>query len=269
MILLGQIGTGNWGIKLLNAMNRVATVKSCYGHQNRDLVPRNVKIVDDPGDIISDKELDGVIIASSPESHYALARKCLECGQNLFIEKPLCTDTKEAQVLFELSHAKEFKLLVGFVYLYSNEYERIKQASLGIDHIEAYFMKANDRHNIPCMLELGSHFVALALDFYGEDAASVALSGDDEDAVVDITFPSGSATIHASYKSESQRRDVLFMREKKLICSWNALRSSYKTDSPLVNECKHFIDCIQCDVKPRADALLGLKVAKLVEGMLP
>ena len=74
---LGHIGTGNWGIKLLNTMNRFAIVKSCYGHQNMNLIPNTVKRVGSIDDIINDK-LDGIVIATPPETHYKLAKKCLK-----------------------------------------------------------------------------------------------------------------------------------------------------------------------------------------------
>jgi predicted dehydrogenase len=269
MVLLGQIGTGSWGIKLLKTINSLATVKSCYGQQNKDSIPRNVKIVHDVDEIVLDEELDGILIASPPESHYELAKKCLERGHNLFIEKPMCTDANEAQVLVELARANKLKLMVGFVYLYSNEYDRLKRDLHGIDNIEAYFMKSKPKPHTPCMLDLGSHFVALALDFYGHVATAVALKGDSEDAVVDIRFSTGTARIHASYKSEHQRREVSFMRDRKTIYRWNVISADYNIDNPLMNECERFVDYLQNDVAPKTDALLGLEVTKLVGGMLP
>lgn len=269
MVLLGQIGTGSWGIKLLNTMNSLATVKSCYGQQNRDSIPRNVKIVHDIDEIILDEELDGILIASSPESHYELAKKSLERGHNLFIEKPMCTDANEAQVLVELAQANKLKLMVGFVYLYSNEYNRLKRDLQGIDNIEAYFMKSKTKFHTPCMLDLGSHFVALALDFFGHVPTAVELKGDSEDAVIDIGFLTETARIYASYKSEYQRRDVSFMRNKKTIYRWDVISMDNNIDNPLINECKQFVDYLQNDVEPKTGALLGLKVTKLIGGIIP
>jgi UDP-2-acetamido-3-amino-2,3-dideoxy-glucuronate N-acetyltransferase len=228
-----------------------------------------VKIVHDVDEIILDEELDGIVIASSPETHYGLARKCLECGHNLFVEKPMCTDINEAQILFELAQASKLKVMVGFVYLYSSEYSRIKQNSRETDLIEAHFMKTKSRHDIPCMINLGSHFVALSLDFYEQNPTTLSLEGDADDAVIDISFPDGKARIYASYRSESPQRDVLFIRERETICRWDINNIDYHTDNPLKNECKHFVDYLQNDVEPKTDALLGLKVAKLVGGVLP
>jgi hypothetical protein len=110
--------------------------------------------------------------------------------------------------------------------------------------------------------------VALALDFYGRTPKAVKLNGDHDDAVVDMNFGDKRAIVHASYKSES-RRDVTFMRDRRTIYRWNVMDMDLKTDNPLIEECKDFMKYLQYDVEPKASASLGMKVVKLVGGMLP
>jgi len=127
MLVLGHMGTGTWGIKVLQMMSRFATIKSCYGHQNINLIPNGVRVVKDVNEIIYDNTLNGIVITTPPETHYELARESLKAGHNIFVEKPMCLTVKEAQDLIDLAHVNELKIMVGFIYLYSNEYAKIKR----------------------------------------------------------------------------------------------------------------------------------------------
>lgn len=269
MVVLGHIGTGAWGIKLLQMMNKFATIKSCYGHQNRDLIPNRVRIVKDLDEIIYDNTLDGIVIATSPETHYELSKKCLKSGHNIFVEKPMCLTVKEAQDLIHLAHTNKLKIMVGFVYLYSNEYTKIKRNFHNINNIKAYFMQTEFKHPISALINLGSHFVALVLDFYNENPTNVKIEGNDDSAIISIGFGNKKAEVHASRISKSKRREVIFMKGKKVIYRWNILKMNYEIDNPLLNECRHFIKCLKTNSNPQTNGLMALKTTKLIMGELP
>jgi UDP-2-acetamido-3-amino-2,3-dideoxy-glucuronate N-acetyltransferase len=269
MVKLGHIGTGRWGIRLLQMMSRVASIKSCYGHQNRDSIPEGVRIVEDINDIVSDGNLDAVVIASPPETHYELGKKCLMANKNVFIEKPMCLSGKDARELVDLAAQRHLKLMVGFVYLYSNEYRAVKNNIANINNIRAYFLQTESKPGLSCLNNLGSHFIALALDLYGGNPVNVTINGDDNSAIMYINFVNGEAEIHASSKSGSQRRGVVFLHNEKILYDWNILRINFAVDDPLLNECRHFIDCIENNSMPQTDGLLGYKIIKLIMGELP
>jgi predicted dehydrogenase len=56
---------------------------------------------------------DAVHITTSPESHYDLARLCLESGASVYVEKPFTVNVGQAEVLLNLAEEKGLKLTVG------------------------------------------------------------------------------------------------------------------------------------------------------------
>jgi len=116
---------------------------------------------------------------------------------------------------------------------------------------------------------LGSHFFALALDFYKQNPTDVKIEGNDDDAIINIDFGNKKAKVHASRKSKSQKREVLFMEDEKIIYYWDTLKMNYEIDNPLMNECRHFINCLKTNSNPKTDGLLGLKTTKLILGESP
>jgi len=269
MVVLGHIGTGTWGIKLLQMMSRFAAIKSCYGHQNRDLVPKGVEIVNDVNDVIYDRTLDGIVIASPPETLYELAKKSLQSGHNIFVEKPMCLTAKEAQDLIDLTHINNLKIMVGFVYLYSNEYDRIRRNIRTVNNIRAYFMQTEFKHPTPCLINLGSHFVALALDLYNENPIATKIEGNDDDAVIGMNFSNKKADVYASRKAKSQKREIIFIEDEKILYEWDVLKINYEVDNPLLNECRHFVDCLKTNSTPKTNGLMGFKTIKLITGEAP
>ncbi len=268
MIALGHIGTGNWGITVMNMMSKFATIKRCYGHQNRDLMPKGVKI-SEINDIINDRSLDGIVIASPPETHYKLAKRCLKSGHNIFVEKPMSLTVKEGQELVDLARVNNLIIMVGFIYLYSDEYiSKIKKIR-NVNNIKSYFMQTEFRHLVPCLINLGSHFVALILDFYNENPIDVKVGGDDDDAFIVMDFGSKNGDVYASRKSKSKKREVIFMENEKILYNWDILKINHEVDNPLLNECRHFVECLKNNSEPNTNGLMGLKIMKLVSGELP
>jgi predicted dehydrogenase len=58
---------------------------------------------------------DAVSINTWPDTHAAYARKALEAGAHVFIEKPLADTVDEAQAIAKLARAKGLKLVIGYI----------------------------------------------------------------------------------------------------------------------------------------------------------
>src|SRR5207244_10211971 len=64
-------------------------------------------------DLLSDARPDVVHITTPPESHFDIARLCLEGGCHVYVEKPLTLHAEEAQILVALANERGLKLTVG------------------------------------------------------------------------------------------------------------------------------------------------------------
>jgi UDP-2-acetamido-3-amino-2,3-dideoxy-glucuronate N-acetyltransferase len=124
-IITGIIGCGKWGIN---------HVKTAFGLKGGDLIivcdtngdshaiiekiSSSIKFTTDINDILLNKEIDSVIIATPAETHYEIAKLCLEHNKHVLVEKPLTLFSSETVSLIKIADTRGLKLMVGHVLLY-------------------------------------------------------------------------------------------------------------------------------------------------------
>jgi len=95
-------------------------------------------------DLLNDARPDVVHITTPPESHFDLARLCLEGGCHVYVEKPFTLDAREAEELVELAERRGLGLTVGhdaqFNHAAKLMRELIRGGYLGdaVVHMESY-----------------------------------------------------------------------------------------------------------------------------------
>ena len=66
--------------------------------------------------LVKDKDIDGIIIATSPESRFELAKKALENNKHLLLEKPVALTSQEIEELQRISLINNLSVCVDFEY---------------------------------------------------------------------------------------------------------------------------------------------------------
>src|SRR5262245_5883428 len=125
-ITVAQIGCGYWGPNVLRnfsaqpgcAVKFVAEINPERQAYVRANFPRS-EVVDSLDAILNDSQVDAVVVATPASSHYALAKKILESGKHVLVEKPLATSTAHADELVSLAEASGKLLMVGHTFLYN------------------------------------------------------------------------------------------------------------------------------------------------------
>ena len=96
-------------------------------------------------ELLSEARPDVVHITTSPESHFDIARACLEQGCHVYVEKPFTVYADQARQLVELAQKKGLKLTVGHNEQFTSVARRmralIEKGYLGDRpvHMESYF----------------------------------------------------------------------------------------------------------------------------------
>ena len=90
------------------------------------------------------EKLDGVVIASPHFAHFENTKEALERGYHVAVEKPMTTNTKDAQIIHDLVKEKKVELLTpnGFNWnpLMAKAEDHVKNGIIGeIKHIDASF----------------------------------------------------------------------------------------------------------------------------------
>ncbi len=134
MIRVGVIGFGYWGPNLVRNFNAiedaevlwVADLKEDRRRLAKRLYP-HVEVTENPDEVIRDPRVDAVLIATPIFSHYSLAKKALQEGKHVLVEKPLTSRSEEAEELVELADKKNLVLLVDHTFIYTGAVQKIKE----------------------------------------------------------------------------------------------------------------------------------------------
>ena len=81
----------------------------------------------DLSELISRAQPDVVHITTPPESHFEIARFCLEQGRHVYVEKPFTLNAAEADQLVSLATEKGLKLTVGHNNQFSHVARRLRE----------------------------------------------------------------------------------------------------------------------------------------------
>ncbi len=79
----------------------------------------HVRTSPDLGEVLDDPAVEAILIATPPQSHYALAKAALEAGKHVLVEKPLATNVADARELAELADIGALVLMPGHTFIYS------------------------------------------------------------------------------------------------------------------------------------------------------
>src|SRR5664279_3174581 len=64
-------------------------------------------------ELLSDAKPDVVHVTTPPESHFSIAKRCLEWGSHVYVEKPFTLYADEAQRLIALADERGLKITAG------------------------------------------------------------------------------------------------------------------------------------------------------------
>jgi predicted dehydrogenase len=134
MINVGIIGYGYWGPNLVRNFSGVKNCKvnmvSDFRSERLAIVQNtypSVNVTTNPEDILLSPEIDAVIIATPVFTHFELAKKALENGKHVLLEKPMTSTVKEAEELMTLATQKGLLLMVDHTFLYTGAIKKISQ----------------------------------------------------------------------------------------------------------------------------------------------
>ena len=124
-------------------------------------------------------EADAIVIASPTTSHYELARKCLESGKHLFIEKPVTEEIHEAMELQLLMQAKETVVQIGHVERFNPAYEILAANTHAPLFIEGHRLAMfNPRGtDVSVVLDLMIHDLDIVLSLVKSDIKDIKANG--------------------------------------------------------------------------------------------
>lgn len=137
---------------------------------------------------LADESVDGVVIATSTDTHLALIEAAASAGKAIFCEKPLDLDEARARRSIEVASAASVPLYVGFNRRYDPSFRRLKDeiAAGTIGAVEVVSITSRDpsppppdyvRRSGGLFRDMTIHDLDMARWLLGEEPSSVFASG--------------------------------------------------------------------------------------------
>jgi UDP-2-acetamido-3-amino-2,3-dideoxy-glucuronate N-acetyltransferase len=129
---IAVVGAGYWGINLIRVFSELGELVSICDFSLARLEHLavkfpGVKLCNSLDGVLDDPLVDAVVIATPAECHYAMARKALLAGKDVYVEKPLTMHCEEAELLTTMAARLERILMVGHLLEYHPAVTRLKE----------------------------------------------------------------------------------------------------------------------------------------------
>ncbi len=247
LIRIGVIGYGYWGpniVRNFHGQDGSRVVGVC--DQSRKALQRVSQSY--PGmftttncdEFLRSTDIDAVAVVTPVWTHYELAKKALQNGKHVFVEKPFTCTTSQAEELIELADRKSLKIMVDHTFLFTGAVKRIREliddGTLG----DLFYYDSTRvnlglfQHDVNVIWDLAPHDLSI-MDYLIKDRpeAVVATGERHLNSVADVAFMTiyypnkVIGHINVNWLSPVKVRTTLIGGEKKMLV-WNDLEADEK-----------------------------------------
>jgi len=120
MLRAAIVGLGWWGQNLVNAAQGKGEIEFVLGatgtrsKAEEFCRTKGIKLVDQYEEVLADKVIDAVVLATPHSQHGDQVRKAAAAGKHVFVEKPFTLTADDARRAIDATHKAGVVLAVGF-----------------------------------------------------------------------------------------------------------------------------------------------------------
>jgi predicted dehydrogenase len=236
-VSVGVVGLGYWGPNLarnFDSLPDADLIWICDGAEERlgQFAPRfpEARTTTSLDDLLTDPQLEAVVLATPVPTHASLAARVLEAGKHCFVEKPLAQSAAEGQEAVDAARASGRVLMVGHLLEYHPGLERLSELARAGDLGDVLYIYGNRlnlgklRADENALWSLGAHDVSVVLRLAGEEPIECRAFGESymREGIEDVVFcylrfPSGlAAHLHLSWLDPHKERRFTVVGTKRM-----------------------------------------------------
>jgi predicted dehydrogenase len=235
---VGVVGLGYWGpnhVRNLYDLRCAEQVYVCDLDSKRrehihQLYP-GVVTLSDFDELLTNPDIEGVIVATPVSHHFPMARAALQAGKSVLVEKPLAMSRRQALELIKLAQEKRSVLMVGHTFEYSAPVLKIKQL-LDSGALGDIFYISSTRANLGLFQrdvnvawDLATHDISIINMLMGRAPIAVSCQGhshyrDRTEDVALLTLDFGNsvvAFIHVSWLDPNKIRRTTIVGSRQML----------------------------------------------------
>jgi UDP-2-acetamido-3-amino-2,3-dideoxy-glucuronate N-acetyltransferase len=208
-IKLAIIGCGYWGENLARSIHSLGSLYAICdtdGGRLKSFVEKYPKAKSYVGieGLLKDSKIDAVVIATPAATHYAIVKNALSKKKDVFVEKPMAMNSKEAEELVALAHENQQILMVGHILEYHPAIIELKNLIAKGDLGKINYIYSNRlnlgrlRTEENVLMSFAPHDISVILSLVGEEPTKVSShdgtyisKGVSDTTVTFMEFPSG------------------------------------------------------------------------------
>lgn len=250
MTRLGLIGLGTWGKNLLRNFSNLpeCEVLVCCDQKKEQLKKiKNIypkfKFVQNYKEVLEDKDIDAVVIATPPDSHFEIVYQAITFEKDVFVEKPLVLKIEEGEKLLRVAEDKKRILMVGHIMEYHSAVLKLKEYIKNGELGDIYYLyatrvnlgKVRDIEN--ALWSFAPHDISMILFLLDKEPKTVTATGQcylqkkkgvEDVAFLTLHFDDGvMAHIHVSWLDPHKERKLTIVGNKKMAV-FDDMRSAEK-----------------------------------------
>jgi predicted dehydrogenase len=233
---IGLVGHGYWGRNLARTFAELAELTWLCDAQPDALKDSAVRYpraqtTTSFDDLLSDPELEAVVVATTASGHYELSKRALEAGKHVFVEKPPAETEANAEDLIATAEANGRVLMPGYLLLYHPAVQTLKRLVDSGELGEVLYLYSNRvnlgriRTDENTVSSLGVHDLSVILYLLGEEpsecwahGSSYLTPGIEDVAFCYLRFPSDKvAHMHLSWLDPHKMRRITVVGKEKMV----------------------------------------------------
>jgi predicted dehydrogenase len=134
MLHVGVIGYGYWGPNLVrnfmetpgSTVIAVSDLRAARLAEAKRRYP-SITVTSEPSDLFDNPNINTVAIATPVFSHFELAMRALKAGKHVLVEKPLTSNSEQAEQLIEEAARRNLVLMVDHTFVYTGAVRKIHE----------------------------------------------------------------------------------------------------------------------------------------------
>jgi predicted dehydrogenase len=231
---VGVVGLGYWGPNLarnffeLGELAWLCDLDEGLRGTFADRYP-HARVTGDFEELLA-ADVDAVVVATPVPTHYELAKRALEAGKHVLVEKPPAMTAAEIDEIVALAADRDLTLMPGHLLLYHPAVRKLKELIDGGELGEVLCVYGNRqnlgivRTNENALWSLGVHDLSVILYLLDEEPSEAVAHGRDflTEGVEDVVFcylrfPSGKiAHMHLSWLDPHKMRKMTVVGREKM-----------------------------------------------------
>jgi predicted dehydrogenase len=237
MITVAVVGVGGWGKNLARNYFEIPNARLKYICDLDDgklsTLARQLPGTQTTKDfeaVLTDPEVQAVVIATSGATHYTLCKRALERGKDVYVEKPMVLEVGQAEELIKVAAKLERVLMVGHLLEYHPVVVRlqgmIRSGELGdVQYIYSQRLNLGTvREDENALWNFAPHDISSILFMLGKEPVNVQARGQSylRRGIEDVVFLSmyfddkTMAHVHVSWLDPHKIRKMTIVGSKKM-----------------------------------------------------